>query len=265
MKKILIVFALLTILITAFAHECILIAYKWRVNKGDTLEMHLFIADGMNIQLERPMEKDKIKKFEIINENGQSDLLANTVEGTLPIINSKVDFEGLGLIFMERDYAKISLPTDKFLEYLKEDHIENIIVSKEQGKKMQRERYSRFIKALVQSGKIKNDTLYKTVTGENFEIILLENPYKLHKGATLSAQVFFKGKPLAGKIITARNRRGSEPSITLISRTNTNGICSFKLQRPGDWMLHATHMVECQEKEEADWESFWTTFSFGIN
>lgn len=264
-KKIIIATAFLICLLSAFAHEYILLAYEFRVHKGDNLEMHLFVADGFNVQLERPMQTSITKKFELLNQNGVTDLLAVTSDGALPIINSKVDFEGLGLIQLERDYSKITLPTAKFLDYLNEDHIEYIAALIDTSKKEQNERYTRYIKALVQSGKVQDDTLYKTITGQNFEIILLQNPYLLHKGNTITAQVFFMGKPLANKIITARNRIGNEPAIALTSRTNNNGICSFKIARSGDWFIHATHMIACADKKEADWESFWTSYSFGID
>lgn len=193
------------------------------------------------------------------------DLLASTSNGSLPIINRKVDFEGLGLVHMERGYAKIVLPTDKFLSYLKEDYIENIEVKNDLSKKNQTERYTRYIKALVQSGKAQKDTLYKTITGQKFEIALLQNPYLLHKGDTLPVQIFFMGKPLSNKIITARNRKGDEPSLGLTARTDAKGICYFKLQRAGEWFIHATHMIPCADKADADWGSFWASYSFEID
>lgn len=264
MKKLLFVTLLVAILFSAWAHEYILIAYNYKVQKGDTLEMHLFVADGFNIEMERPMQSSVTKRFELINENGISDLSATTKNGTLPVVNYKVDFEGLGLFHMERDYARHVMTTDKFLEYLKEDHIENINVKNEPAKKLQRERYTRYIKALVQSGNNNRDTLYKTITGQKFEIVLLQNPYTLRNSNLLKVQLFFMGKPLANKVLTARNRKGNLPSIAITSRTNANGICSFKITRGGDWFIHGTHMIPCPDKVDSDWESFWATYSFGI-
>jgi uncharacterized GH25 family protein len=57
------------------------------------------------------------------------------------------------------------------------------------------------------------------------------------------------GKPLAGKVITARNRTGSEPATRQLSRTNAQGICSFVINRKGDWLLHATHMIASQKPQ----------------
>lgn len=264
MKKILIAFSFLVLLLSAYAHEYILLAYKYRVERGDTLEMHLFVADGFNIELERPVQTSITKRFRLLTANGEADLLAETPDGTLPVINRKVDFDGLGLVYTERDYAINVLPTNTFLDYLKEDHIENIRLKEHAAKKQQTERYTRYIKALVQSGKAGKDTLYKTITGQQYEIVLLQNPYLLRKGSTLQARLLFMGKPLTGKVVTARNRTGNSPALALTSRTDKNGICSFKLTRQGDWFLHSTHMIPSPDKTEADWESFWTSYSFGV-
>ncbi len=264
MKKIIFILFILFISYFLSAHEYILIAYKYRVQKGDTLEMHLFASDGFNIELERPMQTSITKKFELISENGITDLLAITKNGALPILNYKVDFEGLGLLHIERDYARNVLPTDEFLNYLRNDHIENITVPNNPAKKLQRERYTRYIKALVQSGDKYNDTLYKTITKQKIEIVLLQNPYKLTIGNQLKVQLFFMGKPLKNKVVTTRNRTGDKPVITQTSRTDGNGICSFKLSRKGDWFVHVTHMIPCPDKADSDWESFWTSYSFGI-
>lgn len=243
-----------------------LLAYKYKVQKGDTLEMHLFVGDGFNIQLERPMQTSLTKKFELITQAGTTNLLTETKDQALPIVNRKVDFDGLGLLYLERDYSRIALATDKFLAYLKEDHIENITVKKDPSHTMQSERYSRYIKALVQSGKpSKTDTLYRKKTGKIFEIILLQNPYLLHSGEVLKAQIFFMDKPLGNKVITARNRTGNENTLFLTSRTDKNGICFFKLPRKGEWLLHATQMISCPDKTDSDWESFWTSYSFEID
>jgi uncharacterized GH25 family protein len=264
MRKIPLLVFFLAMLIYAFAHEYILVAYKFRVKKGDDLEVHLFVADGFNVQLERPFQKMITRKFELLTVDSTIDLTKQE-NGSLPVIYRKVNFDGGGLVHMERDYAYITLPTDKFLDYLEEDHIDGIAGKADRKKLYQKERYSRCIKALVQSGGAYRDSLYKKITGQSFEIVLLQNPYRLHKGDTITARILFQGKPLAGKIITARNRTGDKATITLTSRTDADGICSFPLSREGDWFLHATYMIPCPEQSDSDWESFWTSYSFAID
>ncbi len=249
--------------ISVFAHEYVLLAYHFILKEGEKLELHLFVSDGFNIELERPVQKSITKKFEMINEKGKTDLLATAQEGSLPVLEMNVDFKGLGLIHMERDYDRIILPNDEFQNYLKTDNIENIQI-KDNPKHEQSERYTRYIKTLIQSNPKQNDEIYKTVVGHHFEIVLLQNPYELKKGDWISAKVLFMGKPLMNKVITARNRTGNESAIYQYSRTDEQGLCSFKLEREGVWFFHATHMIESRDKNDTDWESFWTTFSFGL-
>ena len=265
MKRIYCVLVFSVFIVTVIAHEYVLLAVKFRLKKGDKLEMHLFVADGFNIQLEKPFQKSITQKFELITKDSIINLLPLTPEGALPVINKEVNFDGGGLVHTERGYAHIVLATDKFFDYLKEDHIDGIAGIVDKTKPVQKERYSRYIKSLVQSGDIYTDTLYKLFTGQHFEIIFLQNPYRLHPGGLLKAQVFFMGKPLPDKIITAENRVGNKPVITLASKTDDNGVCSFKLVRKGEWFLHATHMIVCPDKQDSDWESFWTSYSFGID
>lgn len=252
-------------LLTTFilAHEYVLLGPQYELKKGDQLILHLFVSDGFNIELERPLQKNMTRRFELLTSKGSTNLLTESADNSFPILNRQVDFEGTALVHMERDYAKITLTNDKFLEYLKEDHIEGIKI--DQSKPEQRERYSRYIKCLVVSQKVNStDTLHRARLGHAFEFILLENPYLLKKGDKLRVQVFFKGKPLANKIITARNRTGNLPATKQTARTDDNGICSFRLNRKGEWFIHATHMIPCPEPSQADWESFWASYSFGI-
>lgn len=247
-----------------FAHEYVLLAYKYKVNKGDTLEVHLFVADGFNVQLERPLQKKVTRKFEMLTANGTTDLLSTNAEGAFPVIERVVDFDGLALIHLERDYSRIALTTKKFREYLKEDHIENINVSMDGDDKLQREKYSRYIKTLVLSGNDSKGDVYKKIIGQNLEIVLLQDPYKLAKGHTLQAQILFMGKPLANKVITARNRTGNESAQFSKSRTDSKGICSFKITRSGEWFIHVTQMIAVADKTDSDWESFWASYSFQV-
>jgi len=73
---------------TVFAHEYVLIAYNFIVKEGEKLELHLFVADGFNIELERPVQKSITKRFELINENGKTDLLPKSKDGALPILEN---------------------------------------------------------------------------------------------------------------------------------------------------------------------------------
>lgn len=263
MKKFSIILLILTLAGTAWAHEYILLAADFVVQRGAKLEMRLFVADGFNIERERSLEHGMTKGFGLISAQGETDLLARSPDGAWPVLDMTVDFQGLGLVHMERDYARISLPNDRFLRYLRSDNIEGIRID-DSTRTEQSERYSRYLKALVQSDFLPNDTLYKRVLGQAFEIVLLQNPYEMHLGDWIQAQVFFQGAPLPNKVITARNRLGGDAAISQYARTDAAGICTFKLERAGEWFFHATHMIPCPDPDDVLWESFWTAYSFGL-
>lgn len=268
MQRHLLKYGIITILLsamffTAIAHEYVFLAAKYQLKKGDILELRLFVADGFNIEMERSLQKNMTGRFELLKRNGKEDLLSASADNSLPILNKKVDFEGAALVHMERNYAKITLANDKFSAYLKEDNIENIQINR--AKPEQRERYSRYIKCLITSENINiADTIHRARVGHRFEFIFLENPYLLKVGDKFRVQVLFEGKPLANKVIKARNRIGNKPATQQTARTDGNGICRFSLNRKGEWFVHATHMIPCPEPTEADWESFWASYSFGL-
>ncbi len=62
-KGILFISFVVIFFVISFAHEYILIAEKYSLEKGDTLEMHLFVADGFNIELERQMQSKMTKNL----------------------------------------------------------------------------------------------------------------------------------------------------------------------------------------------------------
>ncbi len=248
---------------TVLAHEYVLIARDFIVSQGDEIELHLFVADGFNVEQERPLQKSRTLSFELLSENGTTDLLPTSADEALPVLRVEADFKGLGLIHMERNYARVTLPNDRFVSYLEEDNIEGITIDNS-TKTEQSEKYTRYIKTLIQSDPQPGDALYRHVVGHAFEIVLMDNPYESKENDWIRARVLFRGSPLADKVITARNRSGNAPAASQFSRTDQNGICTFKLDRRGDWFLHATHMIASPDAADADWESFWTAFSFGF-
>ncbi|MBP7172545.1 MAG: DUF4198 domain-containing protein [Cloacibacterium sp.] len=246
--------------ISAVSHDNVLIANNFIVKKGEKLIMRYFVTWGFNVISERPME-NTVRSLKITTEKGTKNLMPLTKEGAVPFVATEVDFNGLGLIEAEKDYSFISIENKEFKEYLEADHIENITI--DESKKEQTERYARFIKSLVQSGPVQNDDLYKKIVGHPYEIILLQNPYQLKKGDWFKAQVFINGKPMVGKVIVARNRVGGELPTYQLSRTDDKGVCSFKLDREGDWTITTTHLFPSRDKSKSDWESYWASYSFG--
>jgi hypothetical protein len=247
------------------AHEYLLIAEDYTFKRGDTYYVHLFVAQGLNVELERPLQKAITKNFSLITSNENRDLLLLSKEDQLPVIEAIVDFDGLALITMQRDFSKIEFMPEAFAEYLKTDHLENINFDPALTNTPQREKYSRYLKALLLSGDNAGGDLYKKEVGYNLEITLLDNPYLLNENNELRAKNLFRGMPLINKIVTFRNRQGEDNTISLTTKTDEAGIASIVIPKTGTWVIHLTHMIPCLDKTDCDWESFWTSYSFAID
>lgn len=226
--------------------------------------VHLYVGDGLiKDRAERPYQRDKTQIFQLFSTANTEDLKTSIADGALPVYNFSANRAGNYLLAMERNWAYIKLEPQKFEDYLREDGMEYIIAEREklgESRKEGRERYSRFIKSLLQVGDLPDDT-YKRVVGLKLEIVPLENPYSKKIGDKLDFQILFDGKPLSGKTVFANNRNGTKQNMT----TDRDGKITMSLDHGGIWLVRLVFMQRCNANcNEADWESFWSAFTFGV-
>ena len=173
---------------------------------------------------------------------------------------------GNHMFALHRDWSFLKLNPKEFDAYLREDGMEYIIEERArlgESQKEGRERYSRYIKTLLQVGE-KRDGIYKKKTGLRLDITPLQNPYTKRPGDSLLFRVLFEGKPLANKIAFADNRDGETFAKQQVT-TDANGKFTVKLDRKGTWLVRMVFMQRCKtDCGEADWESFWGAYSFGV-
>jgi uncharacterized GH25 family protein len=246
------------------AHEYWLEPEKFLLAPKEKTAVHLYVGDGLiKDREERPFQSAKTQIFRLVSLEKTWDLKTFVKEETLPIYNFSADKAGNYLLVMERNWTYIKLELQKFEDYLREDGLEYIINEREklgERGKEGRERYSRFIKSLLQVGD-KRDKIYKKQLGLKLEITPLENPYLKKVGESLKFQVLFDGKPLVGKTVFADNRN----SATQKMLTDNNGKFTMKIDQNGMWLVRLVYMQRCvADCGEADWESFWGAITFGV-
>lgn len=227
------------------------------------IAVHLYVGDGLvKDREERVYETKKTDMFQLFSTFKTWNLKTSLTEGQMPIYEFSADKSGNYLLAMERNWSYITLEPQKFEDYLVEDGMEYISKEREklgESSKPGRERYSRYIKTLLQVGDKRTD-VYKKKLGMKLEIMPLENPYSKKVGDTLSFQVLFDGKPLVGKTVFANNRDSETQKMT----TDKDGKFSMKIEKKGLWLARLVYMQRCaKDCGEADWESFWGAFSFG--
>lgn len=265
--KIKILFALIFLFLLSaniFAHEYWFEPEKFILAPNEKTAVHLYVGDGLvKDREERAFQLAKTPTFNLFSADKILDLKTSLKDDALPIYNFSAARAGNYLLAMERNWSYIKIEPQKFEDYLREDGMDYIIGEREklgEHQKEGRERYSRFIKSLLQVGD-RRDMTFKKNLGLKLEIIPLENPYLKKVGDKLKFQVLFDGKPLAGKIVFADNRGGATQKMT----TGKNGEITMTIDQSGLWLVRLVFMRRCrQDCAQADWESFWSAFSFGV-
>jgi len=130
------------------------------------------------------------------------------------------------------------------------------------------ERYSKHVKAIVQVGEARTDA-YENVLGYPVEFIPLQNPYEMGVGDTFQVKFLKYGEPVANQILYASHEayhghaEGGGHVEAVTTRTNGEGVASFRISAEGKWYVRVINMVEPDE-EEVDYESNWATLTFEI-
>lgn len=104
---------------------------------------------------------------------------------------------------------------------------------------------------------------YSEKTDQELEVILLQNPYKMHYGEDIAAQVLFKGKP-AAKVRTEVYTKTLNGSVfTSDYVTDEDGKIYIKLNRAGEWMIRAVQIQPSGQKNP-DYIRWCSSYSFGF-
>ncbi|MEQ1765587.1 MAG: DUF4198 domain-containing protein [Pyrinomonadaceae bacterium] len=267
MKRVVIIWTIFALLVSsANAHEYWLEPDSFFLAPKQSSVVNLYLGEGLKVEEPIPYRSSKTSIFRLISNEGTFDLTRDTQEDAVPLFSFSAQKRGTYLLAMERNWSYITLEAAKFQEYLREDGLEYIIDEREklgESSKQGEERYSRFLKSLIQVGDKRTPT-FANRPGLRLDIIPSANPYSLKIGDELTVLVIFEGKPLIGRTIFADNR---EDGSIAKQRTTTNkdGLAKFKLDRKGVWLVRLVYMQRCAKNcEGADWESFWGALSFGV-
>ncbi len=158
-------FAVISTLIfsaNAFAHEYWFEAETFFPAANEKTAVHLYVGDGLTKDREeRVYQPDKTPIFQLFSASKMWDLKPNAVADAMPIYNFSVDKSGNYLLAMERNWSYIKIEPQKFEDYLREDGLDYIIPERAKlGEiaKEGRERYSRYLKSLLQVGDRRDNT-----------------------------------------------------------------------------------------------------------
>ena len=252
--------------VSAAAHEYWFEPDSFFLGVKQSTQLHLFVGEALKSDEERVYQAAKTTTFDLFSPKGKFDMRSMADDDTSPILKFSADFAGSYLFAMERNWSYITLDAEKFEAYLHDEGMDYIIAERKrlgESKKDGRERYSRFIKTIIQVGDRQTSSALIR-TDAKLEIVPLNNPYAKKVGDKFKFQVWFDRRPQANAVVFADNRDGDKITTQKVT-TDKDGKASVKLNGKGIWLIRLVQMRRCEQKcGESDWESFWGALSFGM-
>ncbi|WP_179416162.1 DUF4198 domain-containing protein [Mucilaginibacter sp. E4BP6] len=247
----------------AHAQNYYLIPEKFFLQKGDKLDMHIISTDDFTKQNDVKFQQNNTQSVFMYEGKKKVDL-NGVVTGADSVVSYPIKEDGLTLISMITKPAANEMSRSKFLRSLDADDPDNIADKvKNSNQLFYKERYTYYMKTLVQVGEPGGKAFDKPLN-EDFEIILKDNPYKFNYGDDISAQINFKGKPLAAATVMLYVKTaGGNVYPQKLSSDNT-GMIYFKLSREGVYILSSRHSAQIKDKD-ADFESWRMSYVFAFS
>ena len=260
----------------AYPHDIWLLPEQFILSQGDVLTVHQLAGHELKVEVELPVLRTITPSFSLLNPDGLVDLLGElpdirTQAEVKPVLQRKLDFEGLALFTMEHAFIDAEFPAEEFSEYFEYEEFKVNHPYHQVGQcSSERERYARSLKSLIQVGASAEGELYQQVIGHKLEILLLQNPYLLDAGDKLEVRVLFEGEPLPERLVIALNGDGEQLVSMSKVHTDSDGIAAFKLVGPGFWLIRLVHLLPCSDQYDGDcgdvdWESYWASYSFWLD
>ena len=161
----------------------------------------------------------------------------------------------------------LSLKGSEFNSYLREEGIDSVLARRTAEGRLDepsRERYSKYVKAIVQVGET-HSASHAVALGYEAEIVPLENPYAKRPGDTLRVQCLVRSKPLASYSVFAGGRKAGGEVRIAVQRLTTgeDGVVGVRLTDAGTWYVKFVAMEEVTEPE-ANYVSLWATLTFAV-
>ncbi len=245
--------------LSADAHDFWLEAHPYRVKSGDMVEVSVHVGTRMRGNI-LPNIPPWYEDFSFIDQRGR-----HPVDGEMGRDPAGVLVAGdPGLIAIGyRSVPKfVELEPERFRKYLSEEGLDAVRQAFDELDPVPAsapEFYTRYVKTYVEVGDTDGSTIHHAAFGFALELMPLQNPYRLSVGDAWSLRLDYLGSPLPGATVFAFTT--DEPDAVQRVATDAGGVAVVRIDRPGVWLVKATHMVPVQ-REDADWESLWASVTF---
>jgi uncharacterized GH25 family protein len=255
-------FLLFTISI-ASAQDYILFPENFYPHKGDKVKVHLITANQFIKADEIGFDPSKIQSFSMGGGKKAVDLMTGVKAGDSTVA-VKVEKDGLNLVTMTMKAVNDDVERDDFLKILDDEGMTQFSDKAKNGSKDSfREKYIWYLKALLKADDKTSGNDFDKSQGQDFEIVLKDNPYKGNYGDDIIGVVTFQGKPAVNATVLFYVKTADGNVFVQKLSADKTGQVYFKLSREGVYMLRSLHM-EASKDRNADYDTWMTTYVFSF-
>jgi len=249
------------------AHEFWLHPNKFIFRSGDLINIKFLVGENFE-GVNWSGNNKSIQSLELHFSNVTDDLAEYITDSTGDSLQFAIYDEGTYLISYNSVNKFIELDPTKFLDYLKEDGLQNAIdyrIAHNETDSFGREYYQRSVKTIFQVG-TKTTALYKKETNLPLDIIPIQNPYELKDADSkpmMAVKILFQKKPLTNQLILVWHRLEGQ-TVKSEYTTDEKGQISFPMSIDGRWMISTVRMERLNDDPQAQWQSYWGSCTWGF-
>ena len=226
------------------------------------------LLNGTFTTSENSVTRDRIADLSLVGPQGRSSLDTTALSPVRDTthVRFQTGGEGTYVLGVSVRPREIALTGEQFNGYLKEEGLDDVVAERIRSGTLARpakERYAKHVKAVFQVGTTRSEA-WATPLGYPAEIVPLENPYALARGAVLRVRCLLDGQPGANLTVLAggRTRSGArQPQVKV--RSDAEGIAAIPLAAAGTWYVKFIRLRESSEPGITH-ESQWATLTFEV-
>jgi uncharacterized GH25 family protein len=234
---------------------------SFRPALGSSVSLGLRVGEGFRGE-PFPRIPDYIVRF--VSRDGRGERPVPGRPGHDPAGQLQITEPGLSLVLYESLPYPTEVAAEKFEQYLASEGLDAIAALRRKRGETGRpamERFSRCAKAmLVAEAPATRKAWADEPLGCPLELLAETDPMTTPPDSDLVFRVLFRGRPLAGVRVAARERE--QPEAVVSARSDSDGRVHLRLRRAGVWLVKALHVEPAPADAAVSWESWWASLTF---
>ena len=264
-RTILFTAGLLLIASFAWAHDLFLKLDTYFLKPGS--QVRIAMLNGTFTKSEGFVAPERLADISVVSPSGRSPLRSDSAVSRGPdsasVLAVALGDAGTYVVGAATRTREIELRAEDFNAYLEEDGLPDILEARRRDNELgkgARERYSKYVKAIVQVGDRRTDN-FGVALGYAAEIVPLDNPYSMGRVNTLRVRCLVDGRPVTNQTVLWGGEKGGQLFTQRSTRTDSTGMATITLDQPGRWYVKFISMVR-ESEPGLDYQSKWATLTF---